>query len=467
MKKLSSICFSLIMVSFFQTTFAQVPAPLATELDETLDSMKIVVNTKSLSAAIQTADGSIWSHAIGLSSGITAVTTADSYLIGSVTKTITSACILNLAEEGILTIDDSLHTWLPTMPFINPDITIRQLLNHSSGLYDIMEHPDLSDSMDADMSRIWTAEELVANFMAPPIFTPGAMWSYCNTNYFLLGMIIEQATGNPFYTELRNRFFDPLELTSFNFPSYEPDLGPVAHIWMDLDGDGNLEDAHSFYSEFMSLNSIAGAAGGYYSTPTDCAKWTRAYLRGDVISDALLLEAQTTIPAPGSQGNRYGLGLMKNSIHFLGHLAYGHGGDLGYHASSWYFPAFDISITVFNNDNSKSSWDLLPVVRELLRTYLANVAVGLEDLAVDGFSYGPNPFTNELTITLEKEFGAGLKEVQLVNSLGQKVASQVQIITNQEEMVVNFYDLEPLPTGIYFVQLVGENGSRKSIQVVK
>jgi hypothetical protein len=139
----------------------------------------------------------------------------------------------------------------------------------------------------------------------------------------------------------------------------------------------------------------------------------------------------------------------------------------GYHASSWYFPAFDISITVFNNDNSKSSWDLLPVVRELLRTYLANVAVGLEDLAVDGFSYGPNPFTNELTITLEKEFGEGLKEVQLVNSLGQKVASQVEIITNQEEMVVNFYDLEPLPTGIYFVQLVGENGSRKSIQVVK
>lgn len=310
MKKLFSICCSLVLVSLFQTAIAQVPAPLATELDETLDSMKIVVNTKSLSAAIQTADGSVWSHAVGQSSGITSVTTEDSYLIGSVTKTITSACILSLAEEGILTIDDSLHTWLPTMPFIDPNITIRQLLNHSSGLYDVMGHPDLSDSMDADMSRIWTAEELVEDFMAPPIFAPGDMWSYCNTNYFLLGMIIEQATGNPFYTELRNRFFDPLELTSFNIPSYEPDLGPVAHIWMDLDGDGNLEDAHSFYSVFMSLNSIAGAAGGYYSTPTDCAKWTRAYLRRCPFS-CDTLEAQTTIPAPGSQGNRYGLGLMK------------------------------------------------------------------------------------------------------------------------------------------------------------
>lgn len=109
----------------------------------------------------------------------------------------------------------------------------------------------------------------------------------------------------------------------------------------------------------------------------------------------------------------------------------------------------------------------MPVVRELLRTYLANVAVGIEDLATEGFSFGPNPFTNELTITLEKEFGAGLKEVQLVNSLGQKVASQVAINTNQEEIIVTFYELESLAKGIYYVQLVGENGSRKSIQVVK
>ncbi len=467
MKKLSSIYFSLIMVSVFQTSFAQVHPILATALDETLDSMKIVVNTKSLSAAIQTSDGSIWSHAVGLSSGITAVTTDDSYLIGSVTKTITSACILSLAEEGLLNIDDSLHAWFPTMPFIDSTITIRQLMNHSSGLYDIMGHPDLTDSMDADMSRIWTAEELVANFMGPSLFIPGDGWSYSNTNYFLLGMIIEEATGNPFYSELRERFFDPLSLTSFNIPSFEPDLGPVAHIWMDLDGDGDLEDAHSFYSVFMSLNSIAGAAGGYYSTPTDCAKWTRAYLRGDVLSDASLLEAQTTIFAPGSQGNLYGLGLMKNSIHFLGHLAYGHGGDLGYHASSWYFPDFDISITVFNNDNSKSSWDLLPVVRELLRTYLANETAGIENLITEGFSFGPNPFTNELNITLEKEFGTGLKEVQLVNSLGQKVTRQMEITTVEDKMQVHFYDLELLPNGIYFIQLVGENGTRKSIQVVK
>ncbi len=453
--------------SSIQTAYAQVPIQLKTELDETLDSMEIVANTISLSAAIQTPDGTVWSHASGQSSFSTAVTINDSYLIGSVTKTITSACILDLAEEGLLNIDDSLHEWLPTMPFIDSNITIRQLLNHSSGLYDVLAHPNQPDSMNADFSRIWTAEELMANFMAPPNFAPGTSWSYSNTNYFLLGMIIEEVTGNPFYTELRNRFFDPLGLTSFSFPSYESNLGPVAHVWIDITGDGVLDDAHSFYMNYLSLNSTAGAAGAYYSTPTDCTKWMRAYMRGDVLSAASMLEAQTTISAPGSQGNFYGLGLMKNSIHFLGHLAYGHGGDLGYHASSWYFPAFDISITVFNNDNSKTSWNLLPVVKELLRTYIANQDAGIESLEAGAYSFGPNPFTSEINVTVQKGKADELKEVYLLNNLGQKMECRTMITNKAENSQIQLTNLESIPNGVYFVNLVDVHGATKAIKVVK
>ncbi len=387
MKKLSFglVVFHLLLT--LQTSHGQVSLSLKNSLNATLDSMKTVVNTTSLSAAIQTADGTIWSHATGLSSVTVPVTINDSYLIGSVTKTILAACVLELAEEGLLSIDDSLHSWFPTMPYIDSNITIRQLLNHSSGLYDVLSHPDQPDSMTADFSRIWTAQELINYFMGPPIFAPGNAWSYSNTNYFLLGMIIEQATGQAFYTELRNRFFIPLGLTSFSFPSYENNLGLVAHVWIDLNGDGVLDDAHNFYMNYLSLNSTAGAAGGYYSTPTDCTKWMRAYQRGDVLSASSLSAAQTTISAPGSQGGLYGLGLMKNSSHFLGHLAYGHGGDLAYHASSWYFPAFDISITVLNNDNSKTSWSLLPVVRELLRSFLQNQTASLNEIRLDNYSF--------------------------------------------------------------------------------
>jgi CubicO group peptidase (beta-lactamase class C family) len=125
----------------------------------------------------------------------------------------------------------------------------------------------------------------------------------------------------------------------------------VAHVWLDITGDGIADDAHDFYINYLSLNSVAGSAGGYFSTASDITKWMRTYMRGDFLSSSTLDEAKKTVPASGSQGGAYGLGLMKNS--FNGFLAYGHGGDLGYAASSWYFPEKDISISVLTNDSKK------------------------------------------------------------------------------------------------------------------
>src|SRR6218665_3547172 len=407
MRKRYNIGVSFAFLLFFNGGNAQISAALDLELQQTLDSMKTVLGAKSLSAAIQTADESVWAHATGISSAMpmTNVTPNDAYLIGSVTKTITSACILQLADEGLLTIDDSLYEWLPTMPYIDTNITIRQLLNHTSGIFDVLAHPHNQDSLLADISRVWTPEELIDRFISPPNFQPGTSWAYSNTNYFLLSMIIKEATGNPFYTELRNRFFDELELSSFAIPSFETLNSPVAHCWMDITGDGVLDDAHNFYMNYMSLNSTAGAAGGYFSTPTDCTKWMRTYMRGDLLSEEMMAEARTVVNAPGSQGGKYGLGLMKNQTNFLGYLAYGHGGDLAYHASSWYFPELDQSITVFTNDNNVTSWALLPVVQELLRTYNTYRATSIErndrELTKQNIKAYPNPFTDQLTVSLK------------------------------------------------------------------
>lgn len=467
MKKFTQIG-TFLIVSFICNSYsAQVSGTLENYLDNTLDSMKTVLNTKSLSAAIQTADGSVWAHASGISATFTPVTTNDSYLIGSVTKTLVSACILDLVDEGLISLDDSLYEWLPSMTYIDSTITIRQLLNHSSGIFDVLAHPHQPDSMNADFSRVWTPQELIEDFISPPNFTAGSSWSYSNTNYFLLGMIIQEVTGNPFYTELRTRFYEPLGLTSFCFPTYESNLGPVAHVWIDLNGDGILDDAHNFYMNYVSLNSTAGAAGGYYATPTDCAKWIRAYQRGDVVSNASLTQAQTAINAPGSQGNLYGLGLMKNTTHFLGHLAYGHGGDLAYHASSWYFPEFDISITVFNNDNSKTSWNLLPVVRELLKSFLTNQFAGINENELDKNTVGPNPFTTEISITLSSEFGKNISKINLYDSYGNNIEKEVSFVENEKEFIVKLENLDPLPRGVYFVNLIGRNGESKSIKVIK
>ncbi|WP_294672323.1 serine hydrolase [uncultured Fluviicola sp.] len=444
---------------------AQISAGLDSELQHTLDSMKTVLGAKSLSAAIQVSDGSVWAHAVGTSSVSEDVTSNDAYLIGSVAKTITSACILQLADEGTLNLDDSLYEWLPTMPYIDTTITIRQLLNHTSGLYDVLSHPHHQDSLLADMSRIWTPEELIDRFISPPIFQPGASWSYCNTNYFLLGMIIQEATGNPFYTELRNRFYDPLGLSTFFIPAFETVTAPIAHAWLDITGDGILDDAHNFYMSYLSLNSTAGAAGGYFSTPTDCTKWMRKYMRGDLLSPSVMAEAKTTITVGGNI-QQYGLGLMHKTSGFLGYEAYGHGGDLVYHASSWYFPEFDQSITVFTNDNTKNSWTLLPVVRELLRTYVNNQTASLEENQISNISVGPIPFTDQITISWDNTDSDAVT-LELEDSFGRKIDPTVILVQNEYHFQAQIKDLERLPAGVYFVKITGENGRTNTLKILK
>ncbi len=443
---------------------AQISIPLDNELQHTLDSMQTVLGAKSLSAAIQVSDGSVWAHAKGVSSVFTTVNPNDAYLIGSVTKTITSACILQLADEGTLNLDDSLHEWLPTMLYIDTNITIRQLLNHTSGLYDVLNHPHNQDSLLADMARIWTAAELIDRFISPPIFQPGTSWSYCNTNYFLLGMIIEEATGNPFYTELRNRFFDPLALNTFAIPAFESLNAPVAHLWLDITGDGVLDDANSFYMSYMSLNSTAGAAGGYFSTPTDCTKWMRSYMRGDLLSQSMMAEAKTTVQVGGNI-QQYGLGLMHRTSGFLGYEAYGHGGDLAYHASSWYFPALDQSITVFTNDNNKNSWTLIPVVRELLRTIVDNQTASLKEHVINSIQVSPIPFTDQITISWDD---AASEEVTITleDAFGRAIDVQTEQIQDNTHFEAQLKNMETLPGGIYFVRITG-NSWAKTVKVLK
>ncbi|MBK8567506.1 MAG: serine hydrolase [Saprospiraceae bacterium] len=424
-----------------------VPADLAALFDQTLANMRTSMGAKSLSAAIQFPDGAVWANAAGISSQVPIdyVNAEDAYLIGSVTKTITSACILQLDEEGLLSIDDSLHKWIDTFPFINPNITIKQLLQHTSGIHDVLATEGQQDSLLADMSRFWTVEELIAAFIRPPDFQPGTSWKYSNTNYFLLGMIIEKATGNPFYVELRNRFFNPLGLGSFAIPAFEPLNSPVAHVWLNLTADNILDDGHSFYMSWLSLNSTAGAAGGYFSTPTDCTKWMRSYMRGDLLSAETMEKAKTLVNAPGVEGGKYGLGLMRGS--FAGEFGYGHGGDLAYSASSYYFPEKDISITVFTNDANHNSWALSPVVSALMQTckdYEAVSATSEENSKQPSIQAFPNPIFGVLRVEIAYAGANDGIEVQLLDIHGRTVATSS---SQQGEAILN--NLSHLPAGVY------------------
>lgn len=455
MRTIKRVIFILILSLLYAIVKAQnIPASLDTVLTHTLDSMYNVMGIKSLNAAIQFSDGAVWANAVGISAQNVSVTPNDAYLIGSVTKTLTAACILQLVDEQALSLDDSLYKWLDTMQYINPNITIRQLLRHQSGIYDVLNNPSCQPALLAKMDSIWNPKDLITTFIQPAIAQPGGAWSYSNTNYFLLGMIIREATGNPFYTEIRNRFFTPLGLNTFAIPAYETITSPVAHVWLDINGNGITDDAHNFYMNYLSLNSVAGAAGGYFSTATDLSKWMKAYMSGTLHSPSIMAQAQTTVPASGMPGGTYGLGLMKKS--FAGHLGYGHGGDLAYSASSWYFPSRDVSISVLGNDADFNSWTLAPVVEELLKNYLIwQLTASVEDIAQSKLALQvfPNPFDNQVFVKMNLPENAQEVTCILSNAMGENLAIiQENHLLKGQEQVFSFENIADLPQGFYFVR---------------
>lgn len=462
-------CFLLFTVA--KAPAQTVPPDLEAILNHTLDSMRIALNVKSLSAAIQFPNKAVWAYANGISSVVPPdqVTPDDAYLIGSVTKTITAACILQLVDEQVLSLEDSIGKWLAPMTNINPKVTIRQLLRHQSGIYDVLANDACTQALLANQQLIWMPEDLISNFIKPQVFLPGTAWAYSNTNYFLLGMIIKKATGNFFFNEFRTRFFTPLGLNTFAIPAFEQLNVPVAHVWLDITGDGVTDDAHNFYMNYLALNSTAGAAGGYFSTASDLSKWMRTYMRGDLVSPAIMTQAQQTVTAPGLPAATYGLGLTKKT--FSGFTGYGHGGDLAYAASSWYFPAKDVSISVLTNDSKNNSWTLAPVVAALLKFYNnwgmitgTETAVTTSDFSM---SAAPNPFENNIRVTLKTPVTTSEISFVLSNSLGETLKT----IKNQEiiagETTIELDNLAQLASGMYFITAYLDGYAVRTIKLIK
>ncbi|UCC81955.1 MAG: beta-lactamase family protein [Gemmatimonadota bacterium] len=320
----------------------------AVALQTVLDAALEEYDGIGVSASVLVPGEQLWSGTSGISHGETAISPGMLFLISSITKTYTSATVLQLVEEGTLSLNDPLHSWLPSHPNIDSTITIRQLLDHTSGVFDYYEHPAFFDSIMADPAREWAPEQTL-RFVLEPSFSPGADWDYSNTNYILLGMIIEEATGTTVAEEFRGRFLTPLRLRE-TFMAVEEELGgTVAHGWYDIDGDEILDDVIESMpmTAFMSMEWTAGAM---FSSSRDLARWTDALFGGEVVSQASLDDMLTFHPLsiPGSAYSGYGLGV--GSFVIAGHQAYGHGGETpGYRSLMVYLPQSGVSIAVLMN----------------------------------------------------------------------------------------------------------------------
>ncbi|MCC2279887.1 beta-lactamase family protein [Streptomyces sp. ET3-23] len=237
--------------------------------------------------------------------------------IGSTTKTFVATVLLQLAGEGRLSLDDTVERWLPGAVRGQGNdgrrITVRQLLQHTSGLPDYTGDvvPDLSPAgYRRNRSTTYTSEQRVAFAMRHrPLFAPGTEWKYSNTNYILAGMVIKAVTGRSWETEVRSRILEPLRLAHTVLPGDDPRLPePHARDYQQFTPGGPLTDTTIAYLPFDG-----DADGAVISTAEDVNTFFTALLRGRLLAPAQLADMQRTVAVPdgrdGPPGSRYGLGL--------------------------------------------------------------------------------------------------------------------------------------------------------------
>ncbi|MBB5121867.1 peptidase [Streptomyces eurocidicus] len=295
----------------------------------------------------------------------------DRFRIGSITKAFTSVVLLQLEAEGRLSLDDSIEHHLPGVVHGNGNdgrgITLRQMLNHTSGL------PDYLD--DAFFERIGTTDwpehrydtfkpaGLVATAVAhPPAFEPGTDWKYSNTNYVLAGMVIEKVTGASYESEVERRIVRPLGMRATSLPGTSPRIpGPHGRAYSDLHGGPGAR-----IWDTTELNpSWIWSAGQAISTVGDLNRFYGALLRGELLPGKQQQELLTAVPVPvkeAGEGVAYGLGLYRTTLPCGGYI-WEHGGSINGSLSVAASSPDGRHTAVFNANGDWGDADLEDVVK--------------------------------------------------------------------------------------------------------
>ena len=290
------------------------------------------------------------------------------FRIASNTKTMTSAVIMELAQENKLSLDDPISKYVPEVPNGN-NITIAQLLEMRSGLYNYTDDPIIAATMDANPAKVWTPVEVLAiAFAHPPNFPPGAQYEYDNTNYALLGVVAEKLDGKPLAQVMHDRLFGPLKMRNTELPGSTVNTipEPYSHGYLYGSSSAALTGEPPYSSEVQAAaragtllpkdytdvnHSFAAAAGGVISTANDCATWIKALVAGRVLNSTYQrrwLDSLKPEDPNKPKGQKYGYGIVQlswgpNTIYF-------HGGETpGFNSKISYDPANDMTLIIWTN----------------------------------------------------------------------------------------------------------------------
>lgn len=315
------------------------------KLQKILDDSVETYGPSGMVLGVWQADKGSWLQAKGIADPTTqrAADVADTYRIASITKTFVGSAILMLVDKGSLSLDAKIGEFVTGLP--NGDkVTIRHLLTQTSGLFEYLADDEvvrLRQQYD-QRYRKWTQAEIVAVIAKHPVnFEPGAQCEYTNTNYYLLGMVVEKVTGDTLEKQIQALIIDRLKLTATSFPTGPQMTGSFLRGYGDMSNSGTLQD----WTEVDP--SWTWGAGAMVSNAQDLKTYVEAMVEGGLLgADLQKQRLETSWTAFGDPADHkfYGLGLMKSGTFYY------HSGELaGYMGIAANDPARKLTIVTYMN----------------------------------------------------------------------------------------------------------------------
>jgi D-alanyl-D-alanine carboxypeptidase len=346
---------------------APTPAQPVARLQRALDEI-VAAGAPGATVLVRTSHGTIrLTSGVGTIEPMTPMRAGDPSRIGGLTKSFTATVVLQLVRERRLALDDRLGQWLPGVISNGDDISVRQLLNHTSGIFDYAQDPSvLAPYLEADLTHVLDRGEAIRVAAGHgPLFAPGAGFAYSNTNYLLLAMIVEAITERPFGDELTDRIFRPLGLRHTSYPT-SSDVAP-SHI------HGYLQvDTETLFDVTPWSPTFYGPAGAIVSSTDDVARFYRALLTGQLLDRAGLRAMKTIdpvatggVPDSGILGGGWGLGLLREELPCG--VAWGHDSEIpGYMTAAWNSADASRQVVVVVNSNFGHDEPVSEAMRKLL-----------------------------------------------------------------------------------------------------
>ena len=351
-----------------------------------------------MSAAVKVDGLAFWQGASGhaarnvdgnnnLLPGGTSFETATLSRMYSVTKTFTAALVLELAKEGTFSLQDPVSKFIPFLNAINPElngaVTIHQLLAHESGYSSYSDEQSLQIAVAFQPTHQWTVFEMLS--FVHQVDAPGSVRKYSNTNYPVLGIIIEIATGLPLEQHFRQRFFTPLQLNSIYFDAREPqwpgtvlasphdNISPFNPIFS-FTGQPTFPDAVTNISAFpfTAISTLENASGGLISNIADMAEWGNSLFGGRATSQSTLDEMINSISStPDQDGDFLGYGVFRTTRISATDVFIGHDGNApGYRSVMFYQPDRKMTITILTNYRGAKLYNVARALFEALPSFI-------------------------------------------------------------------------------------------------